>query len=278
MSARTKIFLAVVTLLVGVLAVYYGVMLRGADPALDTGNRQQARSDDGGPAGRAAVDPLKKGSSQQPPTAKTPGLLSESLQRVAAVSERAPGAPQGAATGGVRPRPAAKTPGVRPVQTPSMAGERVAARPASGSRGRPAGARDGARNPVLKSAEPTKYVPYVVKRGDTLTSIARDWFGNAIKWDLIAEANPFIDPGRLDVGQELRLPPKGAKRTDPKQRGSSGRNRYTVHSGDSLSKIAKSYYGDPDRWWVIYDANRATIGDDPDGLRVGMTLRIPAVP
>ncbi len=263
MSARTKIFLAVVTLLVGVLAVYYGVMLRGADPALDARQSPQAGLGMDDPSGTRAVDSPKDGG--QPP-AKTPGLLSESVQRAAA-SEGAPGVGVGTQAGGVRP-----------LGTASPTRERTAARSASGSPGRPAAMPDGPRKPAKAPGEPIKYVPYVVKVGDTLTSIARDWFGDAIKWDLIAEANPFIDPGRLDVGQALRLPPKDAKRPDLKQRASSGHNRYIVHSGDSLSKIAKSYYGDPDRWWIIYDANRATIGDDPGALRVGMPLRIPAVP
>jgi uncharacterized protein YidB (DUF937 family) len=50
---------------------------------------------------------------------------------------------------------------------------------------------------------------------------------------------------------------------------------YTVVKGDSLSKIAKRYYGDAQQWRVIYDANREQV-KDPDLIQPGWKLRIPA--
>jgi LysM domain len=50
---------------------------------------------------------------------------------------------------------------------------------------------------------------------------------------------------------------------------------YTVEPGDSLRSIAARVYGDPDRWSQIYEANRESIGPDPDSLRVGVRLRLP---
>ena len=50
---------------------------------------------------------------------------------------------------------------------------------------------------------------------------------------------------------------------------------YEVKKGDSLSKIAKAVYGDMHRWKDIYDANRERIGDNPDLIQPGWTLRIP---
>ncbi|MFD2246304.1 LysM peptidoglycan-binding domain-containing protein [Pontibacter ruber] len=50
---------------------------------------------------------------------------------------------------------------------------------------------------------------------------------------------------------------------------------YTVQSGDSLSKIAKKHYGDRNSWRRIYDANKQTIGDNPDLIRPGQRLVIP---
>ena len=37
-------------------------------------------------------------------------------------------------------------------------------------------------------------------------------------------------------------------------------------------------YGDPTLWRRTYDANRSTIGDNPDNVRIGTTLRIPPKP
>jgi uncharacterized protein YidB (DUF937 family) len=49
---------------------------------------------------------------------------------------------------------------------------------------------------------------------------------------------------------------------------------YTVAPGDSLSKIAKRYYGDAQQWRRIYDANREEV-KDPDLIHPGQRLRIP---
>jgi nucleoid-associated protein YgaU len=50
---------------------------------------------------------------------------------------------------------------------------------------------------------------------------------------------------------------------------------YTVAKGDSLWKIAKAHYGNGNKWRKIYEANRATIGDNPDIIHPGQTLTIP---
>ncbi|SFG93412.1 LysM peptidoglycan-binding domain-containing protein [Pontibacter chinhatensis] len=54
-----------------------------------------------------------------------------------------------------------------------------------------------------------------------------------------------------------------------------GQDVYTVQSGDSLSKIAKKHYGDANAWTKIYNANKATIGDNPDLIRPGQRFVIP---
>jgi nucleoid-associated protein YgaU len=50
---------------------------------------------------------------------------------------------------------------------------------------------------------------------------------------------------------------------------------YTVVSGDSLSKISKKVYGDPNHWRRIFDANQDQI-KDPDEIFPGQTLKIPS--
>jgi nucleoid-associated protein YgaU len=50
---------------------------------------------------------------------------------------------------------------------------------------------------------------------------------------------------------------------------------YEVQSGDTLLTIAEQYYGDGTQWRRIYDANKDTIGSDPDKLKIGMKLKIP---
>lgn len=57
---------------------------------------------------------------------------------------------------------------------------------------------------------------------------------------------------------------------------STGQTSYTVKSGDTLSGIAKQHLGDGNKWRAIYDANRQVIGDDPDLIKPGQQLVIPA--
>jgi len=49
---------------------------------------------------------------------------------------------------------------------------------------------------------------------------------------------------------------------------------YTVVSGDNLSKISKAHYGDPNKYMVIFDANKPML-THPDKIYPGQVLRIP---
>ncbi|MDP3724080.1 MAG: LysM peptidoglycan-binding domain-containing protein [bacterium] len=50
---------------------------------------------------------------------------------------------------------------------------------------------------------------------------------------------------------------------------------YVVGEGDSLSLLAEKYYGDMMAWEKIYNANKDSVGDDPNLLYVGVKLLIP---
>ena len=47
---------------------------------------------------------------------------------------------------------------------------------------------------------------YVIKRGDTLGTIAKRLLGSSQKWREIARANPSINPNRLNVGDSIVIP------------------------------------------------------------------------
>jgi hypothetical protein len=49
---------------------------------------------------------------------------------------------------------------------------------------------------------------------------------------------------------------------------------YTVVAGDSLSKIAKAFYGDVKLYPKIFEANRDQLSD-PDKIKPGQVLKIP---
>lgn len=52
---------------------------------------------------------------------------------------------------------------------------------------------------------------------------------------------------------------------------------YTIQSGDSLSKIARQYYGDAMKWPTLFEANREVI-ENPDLIYPGQQIRVPKNP
>lgn len=68
----------------------------------------------------------------------------------------------------------------------------------------------------------------------------------------------------LPIGSEIPVIPP----TEPEK------EFYTVVSGDNLSKIAKKFYGDPNKYLVIFEANTPML-THPDKIYPGQVLVIP---
>ena len=66
----------------------------------------------------------------------------------------------------------------------------------------------------------------------------------------------------------------GTKQGDPGSRSWDATQWHEVVKGDTLSKIAEKYYGDPSLYPQIFEANRDILSD-PNKIRVGQKLRIP---
>lgn len=49
---------------------------------------------------------------------------------------------------------------------------------------------------------------------------------------------------------------------------------YTVQAGDTLSKIAKQYYGNANAYVKIFEANRDQL-TNPNKIQIGQVLKIP---
>lgn len=73
----------------------------------------------------------------------------------------------------------------------------------------------------------TSETTYVVKSGDTLSSIASKY---GTTYQKLAEYNNIKNPNIINVGQVIKIPASGSKPIT-----------YTVKSGDTLSSIAKKY-------------------------------------
>ena len=74
-----------------------------------------------------------------------------------------------------------------------------------------------------------------------------------------------------DINADIQVVPQ------PQAVGTSGASArtYTVKAGDTLSKIAKEFYGDANAYNRIFEANRDKL-HDPNKINVGQVLNIPA--
>jgi nucleoid-associated protein YgaU len=131
---------------------------------------------------------------------------------------------------------------------------------------------------------PPTFQIYTVAAGDTMSSVSERFYGTPIYAGQIARANPTVDPIRLRPNTELMIP------TDPRniqgipadpalQPGDPEPAfiEYEVVKNDTLSDIARSFYGRSALWTHIRDAN-PQINRDATNLRPGMTIRIPPPP
>ncbi len=136
--------------------------------------------------------------------------------------------------------------------------------------------RDDAVQTATTKTENQKPETYIVQPGDTFSSIATKLYNDERRWVDLSQAN-FVDPTKLKVGQVLRLPDdrQVLAQEEPVPAGPGGVQSYTIRPGDSLSTVAQNYYGDPTLWRTIYNFNRDKIGDNPNAIQAGMTLKVP---
>jgi len=144
---------------------------------------------------------------------------------------------------------------------------------------------------------------HVVAKGETMESIAKSIYGSSTKWQAIAKANPSVDPSRMKIGTKLRIPAAGAsisgtetaaanntgKPSTTKTASTTGASgntgktavaaangkggSHTVAKGETMSSIARKYFGDSKFWKAIAKANPKV---DANNLPVGTKLTIPA--
>ena len=91
-----------------------------------------------------------------------------------------------------------------------------------------------------------------------------------------------VDPSYKDLTCDLTIDSSLPNPTQQKAQaaaanlggGAQGARSYKVQPGDSLSKIAKEFYGNPNEYNRIFEANRNQISD-PNRIQVGQELIIP---
>lgn len=141
------------------------------------------------------------------------------------------------------------------------------------------------------------------KKGDTLSRLAEIYYGNKELAHLLVKANPELPIDKpLPVNAIVRIPshagspfdfsnrnlasdrPSRAdhKNTSDKQskpsdaRKPEGGRTYEVKKGDSFYAIAAKELGSGARWSELYAMNRDVVGKNPNRLRPGQVLKLPA--
>jgi nucleoid-associated protein YgaU len=137
--------------------------------------------------------------------------------------------------------------------------------------------------------EPPLFREYIVRANDTYERIAQRELGSSSLAGAIARANPLKDPTRLQPGQPLRIPldpdniqgrvvtAGGGEPVEPPKPQTPTAVEYRVQPGDTLTGIARSYYGSIRHADFIFASNRDVLAG-PDSLRVGQVLRLPPLP
>jgi len=95
-------------------------------------------------------------------------------------------------------------------------------------------------------------------------------------WDRIKQVDAGYSDLTADISIDPSLPVPQAQASggaSASGAGAGGR-QYTVQPGDTLSKIAKEFYGNANQYMKIFEANRDQLSD-PDKIRAGQSLVIP---
>ena len=97
---------------------------------------------------------------------------------------------------------------------------------------------------------------------------------NAV-WNQIKAVNPVYNDITADITIDSSLPQPAPAASAAPAAAAPAEQTYTVQPGDSLSKIAKQFYGNANDYMKIFEANKDKLSD-PNKIQVGQELVIPA--
>ncbi|MBU0686671.1 MAG: LysM peptidoglycan-binding domain-containing protein [Candidatus Margulisbacteria bacterium] len=154
---------------------------------------------------------------------------------------------------------------------------------------------------VKEEAAP-KITTYVVKRGDTLASIALKYYDDVSKYKALAQYNNIKDPESLAVGQKILIPPVGdlprVIETPPVEEVKPAEVEkveevveeekpakvevvtptvgvtHVIQMADTLLTIAQKYYGDGTKYKALAKYNNIS---DPGKIYQGQRIKVPPV-
>ena len=148
------------------------------------------------------------------------------------------------------------------------------------------------REQVIGEQQVKGYVLHTIQPNESISMLAKKYYGDPKKFQIIAEYNQLEDATKVSVGQKVKVPVvEGisffAKAEDiitssEKIPESSLTEvvtvknfiTHTVKGGESLSKLALRYYGDYKKFPIIARYNQL---NEKVGLRVGQKIKIPEI-
>ncbi|HEY7303060.1 MAG TPA: LysM peptidoglycan-binding domain-containing protein [Bryobacteraceae bacterium] len=93
-------------------------------------------------------------------------------------------------------------------------------------------------------------------------------------WNQIKAADSSFSDLTCDLTVDPSIAPPQAQAAAAAANAPSAARTYTVQAGDTLSKIAKQFYGNANDYNRIFEANRDKL-ENPDKIRTGQQLVIP---
>jgi nucleoid-associated protein YgaU len=94
-------------------------------------------------------------------------------------------------------------------------------------------------------------------------------------WNQIKSVDSSYSDLTCDLTVDTSLAPPAAQAAAASASAASTGRTYKVQAGDTLSKIAKDFYGDANKYQRIFEANRDKL-ESPDKIRAGQELIIPS--
>jgi nucleoid-associated protein YgaU len=136
------------------------------------------------------------------------------------------------------------------------------------------------------------YVLHTIQPDESVSMVAKKYYGDYKKFQIIAEYNQLEDATKVKVGQEIKVPviegipflgsqeeiiTVAGMAPEPSVTEATRAKEFIVHTvgpGESLSKLALRYYGDYKKFPIIAKYNQL---DEDVGLKVGQEIKIPEI-
>ena len=115
---------------------------------------------------------------------------------------------------------------------------------------------------------PAAMTEHTIAKGETFATLAPKY---GVTPKAIQDANPNLNPTKLQIGDKVKIPPKTVVARNGTTTATENGDSYTVKSGDTLGKIATAYHTTVP---ALQKLNNLTTTQ----IRVGQKLKVPPKP